>query len=171
MASCASKQHRKRAQTGLSRRFPDAYGHKRGWGKELTAFLESSEFNALLETLKSQHIQFTDLYTRLYRIRPHGIGKLLIYDIATQICRENGIYDERIYLFGNGPQNAAKLLNLPVESVMVKGCSLRYTTIPHVLEAFDSIGHIVPETLRHSKNGDDYESYLCIWQSGTSRGC
>ena len=159
IASCGfHKSH-----DALSRRFPDAFHHKRGWGKELTAFLEGSEFINLLDSIKGTSTTFTDLYATLYGMRARGLGRLLLYDIATQICRDNGISEERIYLLGNGPRKAATLLRVPIETVRIKGCTLVYTTIPHVLHAFDLIGHDVPISLRNSKNGDDFESYLCKW--------
>lgn len=147
----------------LSRRFPAAFRHKRGWGKELTAFLEGTKFINLLESIEGGSTTFTELYTALYSMRIRGLGRLLLYDIATQICRDNGISEERIYLLGNGPRKAAKLLRVPIETARFKGCILPYTTITHVLHAFDSVGHDVPISLRNSKNGDDFESYLCKW--------
>ena len=144
--------------TDMTKRFAEAFGHKRRWGKELCAFLES------LNGINFHGMGVAELYATLYSMRPRGIGQLLVYDIAIQICRENGISEERVYLFGNGPRRAAALLHLPIETIRVKGCVLMYTTIPHVLAAFDSIGHVVPSDLRNSNNGDHYESYLCLWQ-------
>ena len=156
MPSCSSTP---KHATHLGQRFAEAFSHKRRWGKELTTFLES------LRDMSFKGMGFPELYATLYSIRPVGIGRLLIYDIATQICRENGISEERVYLFGNGPRRAAAILHLPTNSIIVKGCTLPYTTIPHILAAFDSIGHVVPAALRNSNNGDHFESYICIWQS------
>jgi hypothetical protein len=142
----------------MTKRFAEAFKHKRRWGKELNEFLES------LNGCDFSRMGFVELYATLYNMRPHGIGPLLVYDIAAQICRENSVSDERIYLFGNGPRIAAALLHLPTVSISVKGCVLTYTTISHVLTAFDNIGHVVPAELRNSKNGDHYETYLCLWQ-------
>ena len=160
------------AHAEIKLHFADAYTHCRRWGGDMTSFLGSKEFIAYAEYIKGlPGLTFRKIYEDMYKIRTKGIGPTVVYDIATQLCRDNGIIDERVYLCGNGPKRAARLLNIPTTTINIKGMVLQYTTISHVIAAFDSIGYAYDKQLASSKNGDHFETALCKWQRGKGGKC
>ena len=143
--------------------FPDAFIHKRRWGKQLVTKLLSLSDGKGIEHIftRFKGKTFNEIYSAINHDRAIGIGPLLKYDITMHICRKNGMHDDqRVFINGNGPRRAARLLKLPIYHCAI--VNLDYVTIMDVLHAFDAIGHAV--SIRNSKLGDDFESYLCKWQ-------
>ena len=116
---------------------------------------------------------FEEIFSSVYKIcKPvDGIGMLTIYDICAAICKYNKINIERVYIIGNGPKRAISLLGIEPQIQEIGDTFVRYVEIPEILRAL--LGHALLEKdqaidglLRRSKNGDDLENYLCIWQRG-----
>jgi hypothetical protein len=67
-----------------------------------------------------------------------GVGVLTIYDTTAAICAHRGITIYRVYLVGNGPRRAARLLHLqPRVEKINNQLRIRYVTIEEVIAAFD----------------------------------
>lgn len=88
------------------------------------------------------------------------LGPLHVYDITAAICRYHHIHVDKIYIVGNGPKAAIQLLHLKTKSD-AKNKRLRYIEISDAIRALTKNNVPIP----HSNNGDDFESYLCKWQS------
>lgn len=86
------------------------------------------------------------------------LGPLHTYDITAAICRYHRINVDKIYIVGNGPKAAIRLLRLRTKTDAKR---LRYIDISDAIRALTA--HHIP--IPHSNNGDDFESYLCKWQS------
>lgn len=61
---------------------------------------------------------FNEILSFVYNIcdKVEGIGMLTIYDITSVICRYNKINIEKIYIIGNGPKRAIRLLDIKAKS-------------------------------------------------------
>lgn len=94
-----------------------------------------------------------------------GVGKLSTYDITSAICRYHGINIDKVYIIGNGPKRAVKLLNIKVKKQKVNNkINLNYVEIIDVINAFDANNCGINENIRYTKNGDILETYICNWQ-------
>ena len=109
---------------------------------------------------------FDEILSDVYNIcdKVKGIGILTMYDIVSAICRYNNINIEKIYIIGDGPKRAIRLLNLKAKTQKIEGLTLKYVEIPEVLKAFHENGYEIIPQLKTSRNGDDFESYICNWQ-------
>ena len=92
------------------------------------------------------------------------LGPLHVYDITAAICRYHCISVDKIYIVGNGPKIAIRLLRLQTKSD-AKDKRLRYIDISDAIRALTK--HSIPVPC--SNNGDEFESYLCKWQSTLPR--
>jgi hypothetical protein len=92
---------------------------------------------------------------------PKTIGLLCIYDISAAICRHLAIDIDRIFIIGKGPQRAVRLLGVTPMNHAIGDITLKYVTIKDVVAAFQKHGYTLDLS---SKNGDEFESYLCKWQ-------
>ena len=99
----------------------------------------------------------------------YGIGMLVIYDLAAGICRYNGINIDKIYIIGNGPIRAIRLLNIKAKTQKIGCLTLKYVEIPEILKVFNEKNYLMPSHIRNSNNGDDFESYICNWQKRGSK--
>lgn len=90
-----------------------------------------------------------------------GIGMLTIYDITSAICRYNKINIEKVYIIGKGN---IRLLNIQTKSQKIQNITLKYIEIPEILQAFHEKNYEINLQIKNSKNGDDFESYICNWQ-------
>lgn len=156
--------------TEYKRLFPDAYLHCR-WQRPLYNLLETLRDSKSVDNIFARFKSYTSVISIFAAINNlakdiFGIGPLTVYDITIAICRVHKITDKRIHLCGNGPIRAARQLKLPVLHYSEGGHTLNYITIPDALNAFDTIMHELPPSLKNSKNGDDFESYMCRWQGG-----
>ncbi len=101
---------------------------------------------------------FDDIFQRVSTLCT--LGPLHVYDITAAICRCHRIHMDKIYIVGNGPKIAAEVLHLKTKAD-TKHKQLRYIEISDAIQALTKYNVAVP----HSTNGDDFESYLCKWQS------
>ena len=107
---------------------------------------------------------YVDIYNKLTPIR--GLGTLCIYDVVSEVCRYNNIAINKIVMAGNGPKNAIKLLGVKHKRYKINDkIKINYVDIIDVINAFNVLdyeGSI--RTIRNSKDGDEWESFLCNWQ-------
>ncbi len=109
---------------------------------------------------------FDEILLWVYNIcdKIKGIGMLTIYDITSAICRYNKIIIEKIYIIGTGPKRAIILLNIKAKAQKIKGILLKYVEIPEILKAFNENNYEINSQIKHSNNGDDFETFICNWQ-------
>jgi hypothetical protein len=69
---------------------------------------------------------------------------------------------DRVYIIGNGPKNAVKILGLKTKKHNTIG--LNYVEISDIIQAFERNSYSMDSEILLSKNGDDFESYICKWQ-------
>ena len=109
---------------------------------------------------------FDEILLFIYNIceKVEGIGMLTIYDITSAICRYNKIIVEKIYIIGNGPKRAIKLLNIKSKIQKLERITLKYVEIHEILKAFNDNNYEINSRIKSSNNGDDFETYICNWQ-------
>ena len=137
--------------------FHEAISHSRK-GTELKELL-AREFKDLRPY---SGLYFYDIFQRVSTLCT--LGPLHVYDITAAICRCHRVHIDKIYIVGNGPKIAAGLLHLKTKAD-VKDKRLRYIEMSDTIRALTK--HNIP--VLHSTNGDDFESYLCKWQSTLPR--
>ena len=94
-----------------------------------------------------------------------GLGILTIYDITSAICRYYKIIIDKVYIIGNGPKRAVKLLNIKIKKHKINNkMNLHFVEIIDVINAFNINNYVLDENIRNSKNGDMFETYICNWQ-------
>ncbi len=82
-----------------------------------------------------------------------SIGPLSKYDIASDIFRYHGNMIDKVYIVGDGPKRAVKLLGL------------RTTTNPIIKLKYVSIADVIQKlNLEQTNDGDLLETFLCNWQ-------
>jgi hypothetical protein len=127
----------------------------------------------LYQILKDINIQdyknktFEEIICQIYDIcyKVNGIGMLTIYDITSAICRYYKINIEKVYVIGNGPKRAIKLLNISTKIQNINNkIKINYVNISDVINAFDKNNYELNENIKNNKNGDILESYICNWQ-------
>lgn len=147
-----------------SKIFEEAINHCR-WKSVLRNLLKTNEFSED-DLRKYSDRTFDEILQDVYKIckGTNGIGMLAIYDITSAICRYNKINIDKVYIVGKGPKRALKLLDLKAKSKRLGEIKLSYVEIAEVLKAFKEKSYNMDSKIEKSKNGDDYESYICNWQ-------
>lgn len=141
--------------------FQEAINHCR-WKKVLHSVLKKinvSDYN--------NNNTFEEIFLQIYIIcnDVKGIGTLTIYDISSAICRFYKINIDRVYIIGNGPKRALKLLNIKTKIYKINdNIKLRYVDIGDIIDAFDFNSYDLDVNIRNNKNGDILETYICNWQ-------
>ena len=110
---------------------------------------------------------FEEIMSEVYSICEHirGIGMLTVYDITSAICRYYNVNIEKVYIIGNGPKRAISMLHIETKKHKINNkIIIRYVDISDVILAFDNIHYTIDDIVRHTKNGDIIETYLCNWQ-------
>ena len=140
--------------------FQEAINHCR-WKKVLHSILE--KINVSYYNNKT----FEEIFLQIYIIcnDVKGIGTLTIYDITAAICCFYKINIDKVYIIGNGPKRAVKLLNIKTKIYKINdNIKLRYLDIGDIIEAFDLNSYELDVNVRNNKNGDILETYICNWQ-------
>jgi hypothetical protein len=141
--------------------FQEAIDHCR-WKKVLHSVLKKinvSNYN--------NNNTFEEIFLQIYIIcnDVKGIGTLTIYDISAAICRFYKINIDRVYIIGNGPKRAVKLLNIKTKTYKINdSIKLRYVDISDIIDAFEFNSYDLDVNIRNNKNGDILETYICNWQ-------
>ena len=106
---------------------------------------------------------FYTIYTT-YKIH-QKIGLLIIYDLSIAICYFHNIIIDKVYIIGNGPKRAIKLLNIKTKTHNTNNIKLKYVYISDIINAFNRNNYeLEVEGGKNNKNADVWESYLCNWQ-------
>lgn len=146
--------------------FEEAIAHSRRKGAIKTMLQEIDPSLFQLDT-------FGDVFSavdKMYGSR-ECIGPLAVYDITVAICRHNNIPINRVYLIGNGPRRAAKMLDIsPYHTKYEKitsGKRLPYIDTQDVIDALQVHGYPIDHYDKTAVfQGDDVETHLCRWQKG-----
>ena len=140
--------------------FQEAIDHCR-WKTVLYDLLEN------INILNYKNKNFEEIILNIYDICSNikGLGILTIYDISSSICRYYNINIDKVYIIGNGPKRAIKLLNIKTKIQNFGGkLNIKYVDINDIILAFDNKGYKMDSNIRNNKNGDILESYICNWQ-------
>jgi hypothetical protein len=140
--------------------FQEAIDHCR-WKKTLRNVLNEIHISSY------ENQGFEEIIFNIYNIckNVNGVGMLTIYDIASAICRYYKINIDKVYIIGNGPKRAIKLLNIKTKTHKIKNTiNVSYVEITDVITAFNNNGYELDENIKNSKNGDILETYICNWQ-------
>jgi hypothetical protein len=148
--SCSSSSHL----------FQEAIDHCR-WKTVLHSVLTN------IDITQFQGKEFEEIIYDVYSICENikGIGMLTIYDITSAICRYYKINIDKVFIIGNGPKRAIKLLRIkPKIYTISKNINMYYVDISEVVNAFDTCGYKLNDTIRSTKNADMVETFICNWQ-------
>jgi hypothetical protein len=140
--------------------FQEAIDHCR-WKKALHSILEK------INIVYYENKTFEEIIFEIYNIcnNVKGVGMLAIYDITSAICRYYNINIDKVYIIGNGPKRAVKLLNIKIKKHKINDkINLNFVDTMDVINAFDIFNYELNENIRNSKNGDIFETYICNWQ-------
>lgn len=140
--------------------FQEAINHCR-WKKVLHSILEK------INIVNYENKTFEEIIFEIYNICDNvkGVGILTIYDITSAICMYYKININKVYIIGNGPKRAVKLLNIkPKKHKINDKINLNFVDVIDIINAFDINNYILNENIRNSKNGDIFETYICNWQ-------
>ena len=140
--------------------FQEAIDHCR-WKKALHSILEK------INIVYYENKTFEEIIFEIYNIcnNVKGVGMLAIYDITSAICRYYNINIDKVYIIGNGPKRAVKILNIKIKKHKINDkINLNFVDTMDVINAFDIFNYELNENIRNSKNGDIFETYICNWQ-------
>ena len=140
--------------------FQEAIDHCR-WKKALHSILEK------INIVYYENKTFEEIIFEIYNIcnNVKGVGMLANYDITSAICRYYNINIDKVYIIGNGPKRAVKLLNIKIKKHKINDkINLNFVDTMDVINAFDIFNYELNENIRNSKNGDIFETYICNWQ-------
>ena len=140
--------------------FQEAIDHCR-WKKALHDILKK------INIVNYENKTFEEIIFEIYDICDNikGVGMLTIYDITSAICRYHKIIIDKVYIIGNGPKRAIKLLNIKIKKHKINDkINLNFVDIIDVINAFNINNYVLDENIRNSKNGDILETYICNWQ-------
>ena len=140
--------------------FQEAIDHCR-WKKALHSILEK------INIVYYENKTFEEIIFEIYNIcnNVKVVGMLAIYDITSAICRYYNINIDKVYIIGNGPKRAVKLLNIKIKKHKINDkINLNFVDTMDVINAFDIFNYELNENIRNSKNGDIFETYICNWQ-------
>ncbi len=110
---------------------------------------------------------FEEIILEIYNIcnSVNGIGMLSIYDITSAICRVHKINIDKVYIIGNGPKRAVKLLNIkPKIHKINNSIRINYVEISDIINGFRANSYELDENIINNTNGDIFETYICNWQ-------
>ena len=140
--------------------FQEAFDHCR-WKKVLHNVLKEINISSY------ENKTFEEIIVEMHSICSNvkGIGLLTMYDITSAICRHYKINIDKVYIIGNGPKRAIKLLNIKTKIHKINNkIKINYVDITDIIIAFDMSCHELDENIKNNKNGDILETYICNWQ-------
>ena len=140
--------------------FQEAIDHCR-WKTVLNNTLKNIDIKCF------QNKTFEDIIIDIYNICENieGIGMLSIYDITSAICRYYKINIDKVFIIGNGPKRAIKLLNIKPKLYKIGDkIKINYVEIDDIINAFYNCNFELVEQMKSCKNGDTFESFICNWQ-------
>jgi hypothetical protein len=144
--------------------FQEAIDHCR-WKNTLKIKVLSLNELSIDNIINYKNNTFEDIFIKIYNLTKtiYGIGLLCVYDMTSAICRYNNININKIYIIGNGPKKAIKLLNIKYKLQKInKDITLKYVEINEVINEFKL--NNIKININNIINGDEFESFLCNWQ-------
>jgi len=140
----------------------EALGHCRNT-KILRTFITNE-----IDIKSYKDMSFESIFTSIHDLclNKDGLGPLVVYDITSAICRFYKINIDKVYIVGNGPKNAVRILGLKTKKQTLRhpDIKLSYVDINDIITTFEKYGYTIDNKIALSKNGDDFESYICKWQ-------
>jgi len=140
--------------------FQEAIGHCR-WKKNLYPVLDKINIS------NYKNDSFNKIFNKIFNItkKVMGLGLLSTYDIVAAICRYHSIKIPIVFIIGDGPKRAIKLLGVSLSKyIMPNGVKLNYAEIVDIKNAFKKNKYKLDKHMKYSRDGDEFESYLCNWQ-------
>lgn len=139
--------------------FDEAISHCR-WKKNIYKII--NQINIKEYNKKSFDDIFTNIFNKTTSIK--GVGLLSTYDIVAAICRFHNVIIDKVFIIGNGPKNAIKLLKLKCKTYKINNIKLKYVDINEVKNAFIKEHFTLESNIKTCVDGDLIESFLCNWQ-------
>ena len=102
--------------------------------------LKKNKHKIKLKNFKNKN--FEEIIIKVYTIFKNikGIGMLSMYDISAGICRHYNIKIDKVYIIGNGPKRAIKILNLKKKKHNIqKKFNLYYVEKKEINNAFKKL--------------------------------
>jgi hypothetical protein len=140
--------------------FTEAVNHCR-WKKVL-----NETINNKINISHYENKDFDTIYIDVSKIiKPiFNLGPLTTYDITVAICRYYNVNIDYIYIIGNGPKKAIKILNIKTKKKSINhDIKLQYVEIKDVINAFHKNGFTLNENIKNNSDSDIWESFLCNW--------
>lgn len=140
--------------------FQEAISHCR-WKKVLNNILKQ------INIVNYKNKTFEEIIYDIYNICDNvkGVGMLTIYDITSAICRYYKININKVYIIGNGPKRAIKILNIKTKKHKINDkIKLNFVDIVDIINAFNINNYSLDKNIINTKNGDIFETYICNWQ-------
>jgi len=141
--------------------YHEAISHCR-WKGALKTFLPTINKDAFEDKT------FVEIYSIIHSMSKDikGIGYLTVYDITASLCNYHNIPIKKVFIIGNGPKRAVKILGLKNKCKILKIGKLRlkYLELNDVIIALQGRNVRIRKRIIHKKDGDLMESYLCNWQ-------
>lgn len=142
--------------------FSEALYHCR-WKKSLIEIINTININDF------KNKTFDEIYITIYELckNKYQLGNLTTYDLTSGICKYYNILIDKVFIVGNGPKRAIKILELESKIkkyYIKKNLSLDYVNIKDIIEGFENKFYSVDDIIFKSNNGDEIESFLCKWQ-------
>lgn len=141
--------------------YNEAYNHSRNKNLLLYIVLKG----ICIDDYKNKN--FEEIFSKIYKICQNvgNLGILTVYDITARLCNHYNINIDKVYIIGDGPKKAIKLLNIKSKKKhKINKINLDYVDVVDVKDAFKKNNYILDEDIKNSNNGDILESYLCNWQ-------
>ena len=131
--------------------FQEAIGHCR-W----KTVLRNNVLNKIIIS-SYENKTFEEIIVEIYSIcvNVKGVGLLAVYDITAALCRHYEININKVYIIGNGPKRAVKLLNIKTGVHKINN---------QIKVKYADISDVNTKLNKNITNGDTLESYLCNWQ-------
>jgi len=140
--------------------FKEAIDHCR-WKKVLEPILQQINISDY------ENQTFEEIFSKIYNIcKPiYGLGRLVIYDITSAICRVNKINIDKVFIVGNGPKKACIILGIKPKLYKINNyIKIHYVEIDEILNALIIRREILDYSIKVCKNGDILETFICNWQ-------
>jgi len=127
------------------------------WKKYLEEYLKEIH----LEEKMGEYTSFEEILVDIYQLfeKKRGLGMSVIYDIVVAICRFHKIVINKVYIVGNGPKRAIKILRLKTKVHKIGIVKLNFVELVDVVRAFALIGIELSE-----QDVGGVQSYLYNWQ-------
>jgi hypothetical protein len=139
--------------------YEEALSHCR-WKKQLL------HVTKLININDYKNKNFEEIFLMIYNITKNinGVGVLSTYDLSSGICKYYNIKIDKVYIIGNGPKRAIKILGINPQRLKIGDISINFININDIINAFEHKLYDIPTYIKLCDNGDTIESFICNWQ-------